>query len=98
MLERMTPLTAENFRIIIWDNDPQRIAEIGRNLQAAVNELKVKALILSNSEPPSIARENLLDRLPVLEIAGRYWSLRPGRAFSKKDCISLLSRFKLIKP
>lgn len=80
-------------KIVIWDNDPQRITEIDRNLHSAVNQLKLKALILSNSEPPSIARENLLDRLPVLEIAGRYWSLRPGKAFSQADCISLLSRF-----
>jgi hypothetical protein len=81
-------------QIIIWDNDKQRIAEIDKNLHVALNELKLKALILSNSEPPSIARENLLNRLPVLEIEGRYWSMRPGSAFSKKDCISLLSRFK----
>jgi hypothetical protein len=81
-------------QITIWDNDRQRITEIDTNLQVALNELKLKALILSNSEPPSIARENLLNRLPVLEIAGHYWSMRPGRVFSKKDCISLLSRFK----
>jgi hypothetical protein len=81
-------------QIVIWDNDPQRIAEIDRNLQSAANQLELKALILSNSEPPSIARENLLDRLPVLEIAGCYWSLRLGKAFSQADCIALLSRFK----
>jgi hypothetical protein len=81
-------------KIIIWDNDPQRIAEIDSNLQAALNELKLKAVILSNSEPPSLARENLLSRLPVLEIAGRYWSMHPDVAFSKTDCICLLSKFK----
>jgi hypothetical protein len=81
-------------QITIWDNDSQRIAEIDKNLQVALIGLKLKALILSNSEPPSIARENLLSRLPVLEIAGRYWSMRPGRTFSKEDCISLLSKFK----
>jgi hypothetical protein len=79
-------------KIIIWDNDQQRIAEIDSNLQAALNELKLKAVILSNSEPPSLARENLLSRLPVLEIAGRYWSMHPCVAFSKADCICLLSK------
>jgi len=79
-------------KIIIWDNDQQRIAEIDSNLQAALNELKLKAVILCNSEPPSLARENLLSRLPVLEIAGRYWSMHPGVAFSKADCICLLSK------
>jgi hypothetical protein len=81
-------------QIIIWDNDRQRIAEIDTNLQTALNELKLKAVILTNSEPPSLARENLLSRLPVLEIAGRYWSMQPGVAFSKADCSCLLSKFK----
>jgi hypothetical protein len=81
-------------KIIIWDNDQQRIAEIDSNLQAALNELNLKAVILSNSEPPLLARENLLSRLPLLEIAGRYWSMHPGVAFSKADCICLLSKFK----
>jgi hypothetical protein len=81
-------------KIIIWDNNQQRIAEIDSNLQAALNELKLKAVILSNSEPPLLARENLLSRLPLIEMAGRYWSMHPGVAFSKADCIRLLSKFK----
>jgi hypothetical protein len=81
-------------KIIIWDNDQQRIAEIDSNLHAALNELKLKAVILSNSEPPLLARENLLSRLPLIEIAGRYWSMHPGVAFRKADCIRLLSKFK----
>ena len=81
-------------QIIIWDNDRQRIAEIDTNLQTALNEIKLKAVILTNSEPPSLARETLLSRLPVLEIAGRYWSMHPGVAFSKADCSCLLSKFK----
>jgi hypothetical protein len=80
-------------KIVIWDNDPLRIAEIDRNLQAAATGLGLKVLILSNAEPPSIARENLLGRLPVLEINGRYWSRRPGHAFSQADCFALLSKF-----
>jgi hypothetical protein len=82
--------------ITIWDNDTLRIAEIDRNLHSALTELKVKGLILSNSEPPLLARENLLDRLPVLEIAGNYWSKKNGKVFSKTDCLSLLSKFKLM--
>lgn len=71
-------------QIIIWDNDRQRIAEIDTNLQTALNELKLKAVILTNSEPPSLARENLLSRLPVLEIAGRYWSMHPGSRSARR--------------
>lgn len=78
--------------IIIWDNDAGRIAEIDKNLHLALKELSLRAVVTINAEPPSIARENLFGRLPVLEIAGRYWSLHPGKAFSKDQCISLLNR------
>ena len=81
-------------QIIIWDNDRQRIAEIDTNLQAALNEFKLKGVILTNSEPPSLARENLLSRLPVLEIAGRYWSMNPGGAYSRADYISFLPKLQ----
>lgn len=83
-------------QITIWDNDAQRIAEIDRNLHFSLAELKIQGLILSNSDPPLLARENLLDRLPVLEIAGNYWSKKAGEVFSKDECISLLSKFKLM--
>lgn len=81
-------------RITIWDNDALRIAEIDRNLQSALSELRIEGLILSNSEPTLLARENLLDRVPVLEIGGNYWSKKTGKAFSKAECHSLLSKFK----
>jgi hypothetical protein len=83
-------------QITIWDNDALRIAEIDRNLQSALSELKAKGLILSNSESPLLARENLIDRVPVLEIAGNYWSKKTGKVFSKAECLSLLSKFKSI--
>ena len=81
-------------KITIWDTDARRIAEIDRNLQAALFELKIQALVLSNSEPPLLARENLLGRIPVLEIAGNYWSKTPGKAFSRQECAALLLKFK----
>lgn len=79
--------------ITIWDNDADRIAEIDRNLRKSLSGLKMQALILSNAEPPLLARENLLDRVPVLEIAGKYWSKKPGKAFTIQDCVQLLSGF-----
>lgn len=79
--------------ITIWDNAADRIAEIDRNLRKALSDLKMQALVLSNSEPPLLARENLLGRVPVLEIAGKYWSKTPGKAFTIRDCVQLLSGF-----
>jgi len=52
-------------RITIWDNHPERIAEIDKNLHLALKYLGLKAIIIWNSEPPQLARENILDRLPV---------------------------------
>jgi hypothetical protein len=77
-------------QIIIWDNEVDRISEIDKNLHLALKELHVRAIVTINPEPPSIAREQLLQRLPVIEINEKYWSLKPGKAFSKRECISLL--------
>ena len=45
------------------------------------------------SEPPLLAREGLLNDVPALEIAGRYWKLRPNQTISEEACRSLLRRF-----
>lgn len=79
-------------QIIIWDNHPARIAKIDKNLHLAMKYLGLQAIVTSNAEPPLLARENILGRLPVLEINGFYWSRKPGEAFSKNDCIMLLQR------
>ena len=80
--------------IIIWDIDPERISQIDRNMNSALNELGVRAVVASNAEPLSLERENLLPRLPVLEINDLYWSLTPGKVFSKDECKSLLRRIR----
>ena len=79
-------------RITIWDIDPERIAQIDKNLNMALIELGVRAVVASNADPLSLERENLLPRLPVLEINDLFWSLKPGRAFSKAQCKSLLRK------
>ena len=78
--------------ITIWDIDPERISQIDKNLNMALNELGLRAVVASNADPLSLERENLLPRLPVLEINDRYWSLKPGRVFSKTQCKSLLRK------
>ena len=65
--------------IVIWDYDPERIAEIDRNLHLALRELNLRG-------------EGLVGREPVLEIGDAYWSLRPGESISKEACLKLLSR------
>jgi len=77
--------------IVIWDYDPERIAEI-RNLHLALRELNLRGTVSSLSEPPLMSREGLVGREPVLEIGDVYWSLRPGKTISKEACLKLLSR------
>ncbi len=78
--------------IVIWDYDPDRIAEIDRNLHLALRELNLRGTVSSLSEPPLMSREGLVGREPVLEIGDAYWSLRPGETISKEACLKLLSR------
>ena len=77
---------------VIWDYDPERIAEIDRNLHLALRELNLRGTVSSLSEPPLMSREGLVGREPVLEIGDAYWSLRPGETISKEACLKLLSR------
>ena len=80
--------------IAIWDIKPSRIAEINRNLRAALYEAGMKANIMIMSEPPLVARMNLTERVPLLEIDGMYWSLKPGETISREACLSLLNHIR----
>lgn len=53
--------------IVIWDYDPERIAEIDRNLHLALRELNLRGTVSSLSEPPLMSREGLVGREPVLK-------------------------------
>ena len=51
--------------IVIWDYDPERIAEIDRNLHLALRELNLRGTVSSLSEPPLMSREGLVGREPL---------------------------------
>lgn len=53
--------------IVIWDYDPERIAEIDRNLHLALRELNLRGTVSSLSEPPLMSREGLVGRDPSLK-------------------------------
>lgn len=86
-------MPAVPLRIVIWDNDAARIAEIDRNLHLSARGIGLKIAVNSNSEPPALAREQFLNRVPVIEIEGRFWSKTPGKTLSEADCLNLLQRF-----
>lgn len=84
------PLTDE-LRLVIWDTDPARIARLDRTLHLALAELGLKGIVTCNSEPPSLMRAGLYNRLPTLEIEGNYWTCRDGEP-DLTACVRLLRK------
>lgn len=78
--------------IILWEVGVETIRACERAAFEALRELGIKGTVIVQSEPPLISRNQLWDRLPVLEIAGHYWSLNPGRPFSKEQLVRLFQR------
>ena len=83
--------------IVIWDLDAQRIARIDRNLHRAFQQLSLPGLVTSMSEPPLLARIGFLGKVPLLEIEGCYWSLRPDEEVSLEQCVNLLRRLNTLR-
>ena len=82
------------FNITIWDTHAGRIAEIERNLLAAMKRAGVRVVVDSQSEPPMVSRMNLLHRVPTLEVDGLFWTLEPGETISEESCLQLLTVLK----
>ncbi|KIX12864.1 hypothetical protein [Dethiosulfatarculus sandiegensis] len=82
----------QSLEIIIWDYNADRIAAIDHNLHSAMRKLNCQGRVKSMSEPPLLARTGVLPRVPVLEIDGMYWSLRPGEEIPETACEHLLAR------
>lgn len=78
--------------IVIWEVNASIISACELAVTQALKELKLKKLVMVNSEPPLISRNKLNDRLPVLEIRGQYWRLIPGRPFTKEQLVNLFCK------
>jgi len=78
--------------IILWESDGEIIRACELAVYEALKELGLKAIVTVNSEPPLIARNQLWERLPVLEIRGLRWSLRPGQPFTAKQLTRLFAQ------
>ena len=79
-------------QIILWETDGETIRACELAVYKALKELGLRATVIVNSEPPLIGRHQLWKRLPVLEIQGLHWSLRPGCAFRVEDLKPLFSK------
>lgn len=85
----------EILEIALWECNSDVIRACETALHEALKKLGLRAVITINCEPPLISRNQLWDRLPVLEIQGLYFSLHPGRPFSVEELTRL---FKILFP
>ena len=81
--------------IILWESDGETIRACQLAVYQALKELSLKARVTINSEPPLISRNQLWERLPVLEIRGLRWSLRPGQPFTAEQLTRLFAKIFL---
>lgn len=84
--------------IIIWESNGESIRACENAVYQALKDLGLKARVIINSEPPLISRNQLWERLPVLEINGLYWSLHPGQPFTVAQMTGLLRKTLLAPP
>ncbi|HSR13236.1 MAG TPA: hypothetical protein VLS90_17445 [Thermodesulfobacteriota bacterium] len=78
--------------IILWECNGENIQACLRAVHETLKDLGLHAVVTVHSEPPLIGRNQLWKRLPVLEIRGLHWSLRPGCAFRAEELKPLFSR------
>ena len=78
--------------IILWESDVNIIHLSVAAISGALKGLGIKATVIINSEPPLISRNQLWDRLPVIELRGLRWSLHPGIAFTETELMHLLRK------
>jgi len=83
--------------IILWESDVNIINPSLDAIHRALKVLGIKATVIINSEPPLISRNQLWDRLPVIELRGLRWSLHPGMAFTETELTRLLQKI-LVDP
>ena len=80
-------------RINILDHDPERLFACEQAFNAAIRQLAIKAVVTQISEPPYLARMNVYDKLPALEIEGLIWSRKSSEAFTKDEAVRFLQRY-----
>ena len=84
------PTASEAIRITILDYDLDRINACEKSLYQALRELGLKGVVVHISEPPYLARLQVWERMPALEIDGLIWSRASTEAFKKDEVITLL--------
>lgn len=79
--------------ITIWDDNPQRIAEMETHLRMALDEWKIDVDIHVNSERPLLARNGMIGAMPAFQIDdGDFWRLVVGKSVSVEEFNNFLYR------
>jgi thioredoxin 1 len=78
--------------IILWESSVERIHACETAIYGALRKIGYKANLVINSETPLLSRQQLWQRLPVLEIRGQLWNLNPGRAFTVDQLTRLFTK------
>lgn len=77
-------------KIVIWDNDAERSAEIAGNLCRAMHTAGCRYELEQQSEAPLMARMGVWSNMPVLEAEGCYWTWKAGESIPEEAAIRLL--------
>lgn len=80
------------FAIGVWDDDPNRAARIQLCVESVLRKNGIRGYVVVNCEPPQLSRTTLSGRFPALEIGNDFWTLIPGREFTKAEIEALLRR------
>lgn len=76
--------------ITILDHDLERMNTCEIAVKQAVKEVGLDASVIKMSEPPYLSRLNVWERLPALEIEGKIWSKKVGKAYTNSEVVKLL--------
>lgn len=82
-------------RIIIWDDNAQRLNAMEPNLRVALTQTGVKASIQTNCEPPLLSRHNLTGNTPAIQVNdGDFWRHTIGETVTVDQFVALLRKLK----
>lgn len=80
-------------KIIIWDDNPVRIAEMETHLRMALVERGMDVDIQINNERPLLARNGMVGTMPAFQIdEGDFWRLKIGQSVSVEEFRNFLYR------
>lgn len=80
-------------KITIWDDNPQRTAEMETHLRMALARWGIDVDIHVNSERPLLARNGMIGTMPAFQVdEGDFWRLRTGESVTVEEFDAFIYR------